>query len=165
MDIKTVFYFFDADSRLIIFFLVLWALSLFFCISLIRADLKLHRRYVATSNAKFLLKKMLVFLHLLFLFFAIVSLFELSHPVGLIILALFIIFPYMYYRFISFAYRKKPVRRFFVYLLSILFFPIVIPYFILLWIFNYGGLKTMYVDYEPIEIGDDDGGDDMPFVD
>ena len=48
---------------------------------------------------------------------------------------------------------------------SILFFPIVIPFFILLWIFNYGGLKTMYVDYEPIEIGDDDGGDDMPFVD
>ena len=80
----------------------------------------------------------------------------------LVILALFIIFSYKYYRYTSYAYRNKPVRRFFVYLFSILFSPIVIPFFTLFYIFDVGGLKTMYVDYEPIEF-DDDGGDDSPF--
>ena len=71
----------------------------------------------------------------------------------------------MYYRYKSYEYKNRPVRKFFVYLFSILFFPIVIPFFALCWLFDVDGLQSMYLDYEPIGYDDDGVFDQTPYND
>ena len=104
------------------------------------------------------MKTLFIFLLLGFLYVLAVVGFEISHFVasGVLATVLYIIFSYMYYRYKSYKYRNKPVRKYFVYLFSILFFPIVIPYFALAWLLDYEGLQSLYHDYEPLEFDDDD---------
>ena len=103
------------------------------------------------------MKKLFIFLLLGFLYVLAVVGFEISHFVasGVLAIVLYIIFSYMYYRYKSYEYRNKPVRKYFVYLFSILFFPIVISYFALRWLFDINGLQSMYHDYEPLEYDED----------
>ena len=113
------------------------------------------------------MKTLFIFLLLGFLYVLAVVGFEISHFVasGVLATVLYIIFSYMYYRYKSYKYRNKPVRKYFVYLFSILFFPIVIPYFALAWLLDYEGLQSLYRDYKPVDISWDDGTFDTPFVD
>ena len=80
-----------------------------------------------------------------------------------LIILLYLFFAYKWYRYVSYEYRDKPVRLFFIVLIVIPLSPILIPFFALGWLFDIDGLRSMYVDYEPIEI--DDEGDDAPFFD
>ena len=113
------------------------------------------------------MKTLFIFLLLGFLYVLAVVGFEISHFVasGVLATVLYIIFSYMYYRYKSYEYRNKPVRKYFVYLFSILFFPIVIPIFALCWLCDIDGLQTHYHDYEPLEFDDDDDYEDNPFID
>ena len=76
--------------------------------------------------------------------------------IGGLIILLYLFFAYKWYRYVSYEYRDKPVRLFFIVLIVIPLSPIVIPSFALAWVFDYDGLRSLYVDYEPIEIGDDE---------
>ena len=80
-----------------------------------------------------------------------------------LILLLLIFFSYKYYQFVSYKYRNKPVRRFFVFLFAILLSPIIIPSFAIAWVIDYEGLQSMYDNGVPLEFFDDDDefGDDF----
>ena len=86
--------------------------------------------------------------------------------IGGLIILLYLFFAYKWYRYVSYEYRDKPVRLFFIVLIVIPLSPIVIPSFALAWVFDYDGLRSLYVDYEPIEIGDDEFvADYLPSID
>ena len=84
--------------------------------------------------------------------------------IGGLIILLYLFFAYKWYRYVSYEYRDKPVRLFFIVLIVIPLSPILIPCFALGWLFDFEGMRSMYVDYEPIEFSDDDW-DDGPYID
>ena len=111
------------------------------------------------------MKKLLLFFLLLILVLMFVGFFELGDGIAALILLLLIFFSYKYYQIVSYKYRNKPVRRFFVFLFAILLSPIIIPAFAIAWVFDYEGLQSMYDNGEPLEFFDDDDefGDDYFF--
>ena len=109
------------------------------------------------------MKKLLLFFLLLILVLVFVGYFAIGDAIAALILLLLIFFSYKYYQMMSYKYRNKPVRRFFVFLFAILLSPIIIPMFAIGWVFDVEGIQSMYVDGKPIEFGDDDGGYDEPY--